>query len=422
MCKFSGVRRALVIGLAAGLLTACLPPPSQVSRVAVVWPDGGGTSVTLQMERASGRWLVPVAFRRPDGSERRLLAWLNMGAAAPILSKDLYRALGLAEGHDLLIDIGGVSVTVEAGSVKDGPGSVDGQDLFGLLFAPRTVEAVLPAGVLQHFAVTIDPKTASLTLAPSGASRSRGVPVPVRTNPTTGITVVDAQVGDQRIPLVLDVGAPYTWLRGRTVAGWLLQHPEWRRADGAVGRANLAMADLALERAGTIIRLPGIDVGGLMFRDVGALGTGPLGGAIGDAALGEIFWDTWQVDAGEPVTGWLGNNVLDTVRLTLDYAAGTSFWERLGSDDPGDLDGVGLTLVRRDAGYAIAAVATRDGYPLVSGVEVGDRLLQVDGYPLDGLAPDAVRAKLSARPGERRRLQLDRAGTSVTVATEGTRF
>lgn len=422
--------RALVLLVAVVLLAACVPSTPRMDQVAVVWPAETGTAVTLPMERASGRWVVSIGFRRPDGSERRALAWLNMGAAAPIVSAALYRELGLAEGSDLTMRIGPLGVTVGGHAVIDGPGRIGEQDLFCLLFAPRTVEAVLPAGVLRHFVVTVDPGAATLTLARPGMRRPRGVPVPVRVNPISGIAVADALIDGRAVPLVLDVGAPYTWLRGRTVAMWLDRHPEWRRADGAVGRANLAMADLGLEPAGTVIRLPRIDLPGWSIPDVGALGTGPVGGPIGEVVLGEVFWDAWQGGVGEPVAGWLGNNVLDGVRLTLDYAAGQSFWERQRAagprdsarDSARDLDGVGLTLVRRGTGYAVAAIATRDGRPLVPGVEVGDRLLRIDGQPLDGLAPDAVLAALSARQGEPRGLELDRAGAAVRVEAEGARF
>ncbi len=182
------------------------------------------------------------------------------------------------------------------------------------------------------------------------------------------------------------------------------------------------MADVGLEPAGTLVHLPRIALPGLSLPDVGALGTGPIGGRLGEVALGELFWDTWQAGVGEPVAGWLGNNVLDGVRLTLDYAAGQSFWERQRAADPGELDGIGLTLARRGAGYVVAAVATREGRPLVPGVHVGDRLLRVDGHPLDGLAPEATLAALSARPGERRVLELDRDGALVTVEAEGAAF
>ncbi|MGN7126670.1 peptide-binding protein, partial [Methylorubrum thiocyanatum] len=343
--------RVLVLLLAVAPLAACNPPVPRMGRVAIVWP-AEGTTVTVPMQRASGRWLVSVGLRRKDGSERRALAWLNMGAPALILSEGLYRELGIAEGRDLAMRIGPVGVTVDGRSVIDGPGRIGDQDLFGLLFAPRSVEAVLPAGVLRHFVVTVDPRAEALTLARPGTPRPRGVPVPVRVNPDSGVAVADAQIGDRAVSLVLDVGAPYTWLRGRTVATWLGRCPDWRRAEGAVGRANLAMADLGLEPAGTVIRLPRLDLPGLSFADVGALGTGPVGGQLGAVALGEVFWDRWQAGVGEPVAGWLGNNVLDDVRLTLDYPAGQSFWERQRAASPDDLDGVGLTLIRRGAGYA----------------------------------------------------------------------
>lgn len=171
--------RVLTSLLTVVSLAACIPSASRVNRVAVAWPAEAVTAVTLPMQRASGRWLVSLGFRCPDGRERRALAWLNMGAPAPILSEGLYRDLGLAEGHDLAMRIGTIDVTVDGRSVADGPGRIGGEDLFGLLFAPRSVEAVLPAGVLRHFVITVDPGAATLTLARAGMMPPRGVPVPV---------------------------------------------------------------------------------------------------------------------------------------------------------------------------------------------------------------------------------------------------
>ena len=148
------------------------------------------------------------------------------------------------------------------------------------------------------------------------------------------------------------------------------------------------------------------------------LGPGPLGGSFGNALLGEIFWDTWQKGAGEPVIGWLGTNVLGDFKLTIDYAAGLSFWERQRPADPHDLDGIGLTLARQNSGYKVAAVVTSAGRPLVEGVSPGDRLLRIDGQPLDGLPPDAVLSLLAGHAGVKRRLDVDHEGTLISVETE----
>ena len=401
---YPSISRALAVLVFTVVLGGCNPPVNPRTKVNVL--DRGGGVVTVPVTLASLRPVVELALIRPDGGARRALAWVNMGAPAPILSSALYRDLGIDRGHPLAIRIGDVRITVAASAVVDGPGDLDGRDLFSLLFAPRAVEAVLPASVLSHFQTVLDPAARTLTLAPPGTLKPIGTPVPVRVDPTTGVATVEARVPEVTVPLVLDCGAPYTWLRGHMVSDWVRAHPDWYREDGAVGRSNLAMADLGLERRGTVIRLPELSVGETTLRDVGALGTGPLLGRAGEAVLGEVFWDAWQKGAGGPVVGWLGNNVLGDFRLTVDYAAGMTYWHRQRPTDAHDLDGVGLTLARDGDGYMVAAVAERNGERLVRGAESGDRLVAVDGLPLEGMSPDRALATLSGKPGERRGLNL----------------
>ena len=401
---------ALVVMAALG---GCNAPTNPRAKVDVL--DRGAGIVTVPVTLASLRPVVELAFTRPDGGERRALAWVNMGAPAPVLSKTLYRELGMERGHPLAIRVGDVRITVSADAVVDGPGDLDGRDLFSLLFAPRAVEAVLPASVLSHFQTVLDPAARTLTLASPGTLKPIGTPAPVRVDPTTGVATVEAHVPGATVPLVLDVGAPYTWLRGNVVSDWLRAHPDWYRADGAVGRSNLAMAGLGLERCGIVIRLPELRVGDTTLRDVGALGTGPLLGRAGEAVLGEVFWDAWQKGTGGPVAGWLGNNVLGDFRLTVDYAAGMTYWQRQRPANAHDLDGVGLTLARDGDGYTIAAVGEQHGQRVVGGVEPGSRLVAVDGLSLEGMPPDRALAVLSGKPGELHSLVLLDASGRRTV-------
>lgn len=407
------ILRPLVVFWLVAALGACNTHSDPRTKVTV--ERRNARTVTVPVAFASSRPVVELAFVRSDGSERRALAWVNMGAPAPILSKSLYRELGIDRGLDLAVRLGGIAVTVAADAVVDGPGELDGRDLFSLLFAPRAVEAILPASVLSQFQMVLDPTARTLTLAAPGTLKLIGVPVPIRVNSATGVATVDAQAAGSSVSLVLDAGAPYTWLRGSTVASWLEVHPDWYRANGAMGRANLAMADLGLERLGIVIRLPELRLGRLIVRDVGALGTGPLLGRAGDALLGEVFWDTWQKGAGEPVAGWLGGNVIGDYKLAVDYAAGMTYWQRQRRHNPRDLDGVALTLARDGAGYAVTAVADRYGERLVKGIESGDRLLAVDDIPLWGEPPDHALAKLGGKPGDRRRLELLHAGERKSV-------
>ncbi|MCF4126756.1 peptide-binding protein [Methylobacterium sp. SyP6R] len=416
----------LLAALLAACTASCHPPARKddiaTGRVAVTWPPGPVRPVTLPLVQASHRWLIDLVFLRPDGSERRALAWVNLGMPSPVLSRALFRDLGLDQGCDLAFRLGAATVRLAGSSVVDGPRLPGGQDLLAQIFAPRPVEAVLPAGVLRAFAVALDPAAGTLTLGLSGSLPARGVAVPVAIVPESGLVTAEAAVANERLTLVLDPGASYTWLRGRTAASWRERHPNWERAQGAVGRSAIAMVDLGLEQEGTVLRLPEMALGPLVLPEVGALATGPLGGAVAEAALGEIFWDTWQKPAGRQVDGWLGNNVLGDGRLTIDYAAGWARFERQRRPDPNDLDGIGLTLVRHDEGYAVGRVVTRAGFSLVDGAAPGDVLRRVDGRPIAGLAPDAVLSALSGRAGTRRRLDLERDGVPLQIEAEAASF
>lgn len=412
-------RRLFVCGLSTALLASCAARPSPDSPPSVA--TGAGVT-RVPIVYGSQRPLVELILTGSDERERRALAWVNLGAPTLILSKNLYREMGIGAGGDLAVRIGDIGLTVPAASVTDGPGTLDGRDMFDLLFAPRTVEAVLPASILCRFAIVLDPAARTLTLAPPGTVKVAGTPVPIRVDPVSGIAVVEARAGETPLTLVLDPGAPYTWLRGSIVAELLRLHPGWRRADGAVGRSNLALADLGLERDGTVVRLPALAIGDLVLPAVGALGTGPTLGRVGDALVGELFWDVWQRPAPVPVAGWLGGNVLSDLRLTIDYAAGLSYWQRQRPADPNDLDGIGLTLTRSGVDYVVGRVTERDGQSTVAGVEPGDRLVAVDGRSLRGAAPEAVWDALRARPGTVRRLDLERGGRLLQVTAAAMPF
>ncbi|GJD52523.1 hypothetical protein OPKNFCMD_5289 [Methylobacterium crusticola] len=148
-----------------------------------------------------------------------------------VLSKARHRALGIDRGRPLTVRLGDVRLTVAADAGVDGPGELDGHDLFSLLFAPWAVEAVLPASVPSQFQTVLDPAARTLTLASPGTLNPVGTPVPARVDPKTGVVTVEARIAGTSVPLVLDAGAPYTWLRGGAVAGWLRAHPDWSRIE-----------------------------------------------------------------------------------------------------------------------------------------------------------------------------------------------
>jgi len=276
--------------------------------------------------------------------------------------------------------------------------------------------------VLQQFQVTLDYAAKQMTIARPCTPRPTGVAVPFRIKEDTGFITVDAIVGGQAYPVVLDAGGGYTWFRGDVAAAWLRKHPDWHRADGAVGQSNNAMTDYTLEKQGTVLRIPEMTLAGLPLHDVGALGTGPLLCRVCDRIVGNLFWDTWQKNAPEPVVGWIDGNVLRNFRVTFDYPSRTSYWLRQREADPHDLDEVGLTLVHRADEYIVGGIVQKGGAATVGGIETGDKLVRVDGLATHGAAPDAVRAALGGPPGTQHQIMVERAGRVVQVGAVVTGF
>jgi hypothetical protein len=359
----------------------------------------------------SQRILLEASFERADGGARSALVWFNMGIADPILSDRLYQELAIGRRETLKIRIGDVEINAPAGNVIDGDGGLALPD-FHHLFAPRLVEAMLPASLLKQYAVTIDYGRKRLFLNNSGRGGFEGVRVPASVNPRTGVVAVEAEIDGSAYPIAIDAGSGYTWMRGDVSRRWLETNPSWRRVDGAVGQANANMVDYSFEKDGEVFRIPRLKLGGLALERVGALGTAPLLGSFADSLFGDLFWDNWAKAAPTPVIGWLGGNALQDFKLTIDYPNQTTYWLRQRPADARDLNQVGVTLVRRGDRYFIGGVVRLPGTNrlTVDGLQPGEELASIDGRPVRGLGKDAVLSALHGRPGDTRLLLVEGSG------------
>jgi hypothetical protein len=385
--------------------------------------EGRPAITTVPFVLDAQRILLEATFETPDGAPRTTLVWLNMGMSAPALTAPLFRELAIDRGRPLDIRLGDLAVRLPSRAVVDGDGKNVGDPEFAQLFGPYRVEAMLPMGLFQDLVVTIDYRRRLLTLARPGARRPRGVPVPCKIEPRTGLVTVEAVVDGRSYPFVIDAGAGYSWMRGETLAQWLAAHPRWLRARGAVGLANNAMLDFAFETEGTLARAPEIAIGDVRLRNVGLLGTGPILGPL-DALVGDVFWDNWQKSAPEPVVGWLGGNALKPFTVTIDYPGRTIYWQAESEPDAHDLDQVAVTLARREGRYLIGGLVRvgASENPSVVGLEIGDELVAVDGAPVVGASKDEVLAALHGAPGERRVLTVERRGERRAIEAAVTAF
>jgi hypothetical protein len=356
------------------------------------------------------RVYAEIAFVHPDGTSHKALAFVDLGSPSTLLSPQLFKELELDQHKPLTFQLGNFPVHVDSAEVSADPWfpfSV-GSEL--------QVEALLPAGVLQKYQVSIDYQRRTLTLAQPGTLKPPGIPVPFRADEKTGLLVVEATIDGRSYPVTVDNGSAYTWLKKGVVEQWLGAHPDWQRGVGAVGPSNMRMAGDGVEAGGILVRIPELHVAGLPLAQVGALGIGP-------DDQGQNLIDWYSKKNPLPVIGWLGGNVLRNFQLTLDYPNRVSYWLRQSNPDAHDLDQVGLTLKALNNGeYAVAAIVTQNGKPTVAGVEPGDKLIRIGAMETKGATWGALFSALHGKPGDVRTLILERAGQQITIRAKVTAF
>ena len=371
-------------------------------------PSVGTTPFVLDGNRTYAR----LAFVRADGSIHDALAFIDMGSAMSTVVVSLRDALGIDEKQPLAFRVGAMMVHVPAAAVTiepDEPYSV-GADL--------KVEAMLAAGLLQKYQVTIDYRRKTLTLAEPGSTTPEGVGVPFRIHEGTGLIAVDAAIDGKSYAVTIDNGSAYTWFRQSVVREWLVRHPDWQRGVGAVGTSNMMMSGDGAENTGILLRVPKLKVGSVRLGNVGVFGAAPGKGVGGTLSL----FDWYSTKNAVPVIGWIGGNVLKGFKLTIDYPNRRLYWLKQAAPDLHELDQVGITLRAHGGEYFISAIASKNGKPAVAGVFVGDKLLQVDQLQLQHANWGAIYAALHGAPGDVRRLLLDRAGRQVIAQAKVTAF
>ena len=392
-------------------VVALLARVSLLATLAFTFPPA--ISGTAPFVLDGNRMYAQIDFLRPDGSAHRALAYVDMGGTSVVIADTLFKELQIDSTRPMRFKVGALAVQIPAAaivSVHRPPRSLAGSDL--------RVAAILPASVLEPYEVVMDYGQRTLTLAHPGTITPRGVAVPFQLDTATGLIAVNASIDGHAYAITIDNGSAYTWVRQRTANDWLGAHPTWARGTGAVGASNMMMLGDSMETAGTLMRIPEISVAALTLRDVGVLAAGG-----GRALTGGLeFFDWYSKKNAVPVIGWIGGNVLKGFQITVDYPRRTMYWLRQADPDTTDQDQIGLTLRAQGGSYFVAAIATKNGVPSVSGVEIGDRLIKIGDLEATNTSFGAIYGAMHGRAGETRVLLLERNGTQITVTARVTGF
>jgi hypothetical protein len=358
----------------------------------------------------------------PKGS-RKFLANLNMGHGFSGYMQRVLEDVGFVRHSEIHLRIGGIPIE-SAPNIslmmenKDPPA----RQLLDTGFSSYKLEGVIECGVLQNFDIALDYSQKTLTLGSPGTLPHDGVAVPIKVKPETGVATVEVTVDGKAYPMVIDAGGSYTWIRPSTAAAWLKGHPERDHGTGAVGQANYWMLDVPTEQEGRLIRVADAKIGPMEVANLGVIGTAQRLGAMG-AETTEAMYDQYQKNnTPEPVVAWLGANVLKHYRITIDYHAHMSWWQKVSDIDPHELDQVGISLIYDNGVYKIGHVSLVKGKPVAEGVEKGDKIAAIDDKPVQGWSRDQIFTALGGKPGDIHRVTVERAGKTLTLSLPVTAF
>jgi len=369
------------------------------------------------------RVFAELDFVRPDGTLRKAFAFVDLGTPAMVLDSKLHKELQIDRGKPLLLRVGDLDIKIDPTTVEtDTDLGFTGRD--GKRTIP--VEAVLSGSVLTNHQVVFDYAKRTLTIAQPNTFQNKGDAIPCRVNEKTGLISVTADVAGRPYAIAVDTGSAYSWIGKNVAEQWVKAHPDWNRGTGAVGESNMQSRTNGAQAKAMILRLPEVKLGSLVIKQVGALGISdkapPIPPGPNESQVQGDFFDWYSRKAPEPVIGWIGGNVLKGFRVTIDYPRRMTYWERGTELDPHDLDQVGVTLEKSDAGYFIAGISKKFGKPTADSVQVGDRLIQVDDLELSSATRGAIFAALHGEPGSVRTLVVERNGQRLTLSVKVTAF
>ncbi len=365
-------------------------------------------SATVPFALDHNRMTIEVEFPHAAGGVRKARAWVDTGGTDLLVSESLARDLGIevpafkaadqsaaSPSRPPVMRVGGVALDTEGMTVAVRAGRVA---LPGI-----QAECTIAPRCLRRLHVVFDYPARRLTLARPGTLKPSGTPVPCRVNPETGLFLVEAVVDGRRLALGVDNGSAGTWVSDALTAAWLVRHADWPYATGAAGSTNFF--GFPFETRGTLMTLPAVAIGAATpVREVAVLG------------LPQGLFDWYSKKSAGAVVGFLGADVVARYRLEVDFPGQMTWWRPGSAPARRDLDIVGLTIrPEPDGSFAVAGVVSRNGRPMVDGVEPNDTLLRVDGLDVTNVPMGTVIDALRGTPGGTRTLLLERAGRRLTV-------
>jgi len=348
--------------------------------------------------------MIDVDLTGADGKMHRGRFVLDSGGGAFIVTERLAKDLGMKPTGPARPEDGGSYAPTLAPAGRVGGMSLNlrgvrsailmGEDRFD---ARDAADGLFPGQLLERYHVVFDYPGRKFTLAPPGSMQPRGTAIAARLRSDNGFPRIELSLGGRVFGFLLDTGASYTMISRVKLEEW--SAAGWPRHTGASGFAN--MVGGRMENEALMTRIPELRTGELVLEGVGAV-------SRPDGTFEK--WMSGMMPA--PIVGSIAGNVLRNFRVEIDYKGGMVYLERTGSADVNDMDTVAVTL---RGGPVISASADPQ-------LHTGDKLITVDGVPVVGKSLSQVNELLRGKPGDKKKLEVEREGKKVEVEAAVTRL
>jgi hypothetical protein len=376
-----------------------------------VFAQSAPKSVTVPITLDHNRVVIDVYLPLPDGTRKRVRAWVDSGNSDMTMSQRVASLLGplscdgqvCAAKAPSEILVGGLKISLPDVHEAHAPAGVPTD----LMDPGMGTEINLPATVLRNYDVVIDYPNRQFTIGEPGSVPFKGDPAKALVS-ASGLIQIPSKIEGQTYNLALDIGASISLLSTSLLTGWQKAHPSWEVMHGAVGAAN--MWGTPDEAQWDMVRVHELQFGAIRLE------------AVAVAPFAGDRLNFFEKRAGLPTIGLIGGNALRQFVVGIDYAHSTMYLQRTNTAAP-DMDVVGLTLHPEiDGHYTVLGVAAFDGKPSVPEVKTGDVLVGVDGAPATGATMGQVWSLLGGTPGQTRSLTLERDGKRFTIDAPVRRF
>jgi hypothetical protein len=276
-----------------------------------------------------------------------------------------------------------------------------------------SAEIAIPASILRNYDVLINFPDREFSIGHPGTLKFNGVSSKMIVDADSGLIQVPSKLQNKNYNLLLDIGAPLTFLSGPMFAKLAVAHPDWPHMTGAVGPANMWGA--SDEAKWPLMRVDRVQFGPLYLTDVPVI------------AWPEVEEKLLDTSEKLPPAGAVGTSALMNYRVGLDYLHSKAYFDLGTTSKLPEFDVVGLILrPDPDTRFTIIGIADYDGKPSVpsgeDGVQVGDHLVGVDGIPVAGSTMGQVWSLLQGSPGQERKLTVEREGRQVIVSANVRHF